>query len=304
MNAGPGLGLRQVVAGLYARYRPDLLVRVPRWVRRISYKKPDDWDEMTYSRKIKWRCQNPDPSIDYPKFVDKHLVKRTVARYFDSARVYDLVTDPESIDTGKLPPTYVMKATTGWDMSLLVFDGVIRGQNRTAIDMGRKADKKSLVEIAGRWLDSPEASRKCRKELHYRYIKPRIVFEEFLHPIDCELQHFLFFGKCKLARVIRRGFDHSGQGDYCFYDENWNAIHSDIYRSRRRRDVSAGSISLPRYDLLDKLESVCSRIDHVRADFFIVDNRPYFSEFTFTHAGGKNNFSDEWSQKLGQCWYA
>jgi len=135
---------------------------------RIS--KPADWDSRTFSQKVRWRCQHPDPGVDYRVWADKHLVKEVVRPRFNVAQTYYVTHNPADIDAARLPPTYVMKAAHGWDMSLLVVDGIVQGGNRNIVFKGRRADSGILQSVARAWLESPAEHLRRARERHYGFV--------------------------------------------------------------------------------------------------------------------------------------
>lgn len=65
---------------------------------------------------------------------------------------------------------------------MLVEDGIIRGQNRNREMDGVPANKTNLQAVAQTWL-RPH-SRLPFNEIQYRFVRPRILFEEYLYPIE------------------------------------------------------------------------------------------------------------------------
>lgn len=265
--------------------------------------KPFLWRLRTYSRKVAWRCRHPDPHIDYRTWVDKHLAKAIARPHFKVAESYLVATRPEDIDIARLPPTFVMKATHGWNMSLLVVDGIVRGGNRDLADAGRVADTAFLREVAQGWLDSKREARRRARERHYRQVDPGILFEQFIEPVDHELQLFLFDGRFRLALVGYRGFHHAAS-THRLYDEHWRRLPPGSPEAESRYEWAAPETPRPPAQLFDDLERLCRHIDHVRADFFVSDGQYYFSEFTFTHNAGQPGFIGRYDAELGRFWAA
>jgi len=264
--------------------------------------KPRDWHERPYSQKIVWRCKHPDPMVDYARWTDKFLAKEFVAAHFDVAETYAATCDPNTIDFERLPETFVMKATHGWNMSLLVEDGVVQGGNRTLGSKTRKCSTALLRETAAGWFSSKTEKKRRKRQKHYRQLKPGILIEEFLTPIDYELQLFLFEGRCRFAMVIFREFHHSTVA-HQLYNEEWELLEPGSQEFGELYWNGEAVIAPPPSDLLETLQSLCAPIDHVRADFFVCGGRYYFSEFTFTHNGGRGaGFVGKHDAELGRFW--
>ena len=48
----------------------------------MNARKPPNWETLSFSDKIAWQCDNPDPAIDYAAMADKHRVKEIVRDKF------------------------------------------------------------------------------------------------------------------------------------------------------------------------------------------------------------------------------
>jgi hypothetical protein len=265
-------------------------------------RKPDDWAKRSFSQKIAWRCRNPDPKIDYAVWVDKHQVKKLVGGTFDVADTYLVVHDPADIDTKCLPDTFVMKATHGYNMSLLVENGIVKGGNRTTEGSWRLCESRYLQRVAQGWLNSHGERQRRRRERHYQQVRPGILFEQSLDPVDYELQLFLFDGQCRFAMVIYRGFHHK-QVSHRLYDENWQPLEPGSDDAASSYERTREDIAQPPIELLENLRGLCQSIDHVRADFLVCGGRYFFSEFTFTHnAGAGPGMIGRYDPDLGLFW--
>ena len=93
-------------------------IRRPRYSKEPSPDgaKPPGWQGWTFSRKVAWQALNPDPRVDYRTWVDKNRVKDLVRPVFDVAETFLAVERAEDIDADRLPDTFVMKATHGWNI--------------------------------------------------------------------------------------------------------------------------------------------------------------------------------------------
>ena len=263
--------------------------------------KPRNWSKFSFSRKVKWRCSNPDPQVNYRDLVDKYRVKQKVANCFATPETYLFVDGSEEFDFSKLPPTYVMKATHGWDMSLLVTDNVVQGENRNRNDAGRRADAGYLAGVVESWLDPEREIWRLSGERQYKFVRRGVIFEEFLEPVDYELQLFLFHGKCRLAMVFYRGFDHSVMT--CrLYHPLWRPLAPASPPGERLYERVAPDPPPPPKSLMKSLKQLCSTFDHVRADFYVSKGKYYFGEFTFTHNNGKPGLIGKYDQQLGEFW--
>ena len=263
---------------------------------------PRDWEGLTFSQKVKWRCRHPDPKVDYASWVDKYRAKTLVAGLFAVPRTYAIVRDPEEIAALALPDTFVMKATHGWNMSLLVENGTVRGGNRSARDAGRPSDPAYLRDVATAWMNSKDEECRRKAQRHYRRVAFGVMFEAYVRPVDYEVQIFLFGGRFRLTLVFFRPFVFENVA-HQIYDEDWTLREASA--AQLGAPPSPGiAVPRPSASLFEALERLCRPIDHVRVDFMVSDGRYHFSEFTFTHNGhrGRPGFIASFDAELGRYW--
>ena len=81
-----------------------------------------------------------------------------------------------------------------------------------------------------------------------------------------------------------------------FYDMNFHPVHIDHGFPRKQPEFDCPV----NFDLMKELAIKLSKdIPFVRIDFFDVDGRVYFGEFTFYDWGGMRPFGGDWDKKLG-----
>lgn len=269
--------------------------------RLFAPRKPENWDKLTFSQKIAWRCAHPDPDVDYAVYADKFRAKEIVRGRLPFPETIAYHTRVDEIDARALPPTYVMKASHGWKMSLLVENGIVRGTNFGADASGRAADTKYLLDVARSWMASRDERKRRNSERHYRSVKPGILFEAQIEPIDFELKLFLFHGQLRYAQVFYRDFHH-GNMRYRHFDGGWRELPADESNASVYA-TEADAISIPGPTTMKTLAAICGGIDHVRVDLYHACDDFYFSEFTFTHNGtGGPGLIGNFDASLGAFW--
>ena len=266
--------------------------------------KPPEWKTWTFSEKILWRCENPDPKVDYAIWADKYEAKRFVGHMFDVAETFSAVRDIADLTTEGLPDAFIMKATNGWNMNLLVEDGLVRGTNTKTDDAGQPADAAYLRQVAEDWSNSFSMRSLLKRQKHYRQITPGVLFEERLAPIDYELQLFLFEGRLRYATVVFRDFHfHLTKVRHRSYDRHWQCLAPGSDEAAELYETSEKIIPRPPAKLLKDLKTLCRAIDHVRADFLVCGGKYYFCEFTFTHNGVNGpGLIGKYDAELGAFW--
>jgi hypothetical protein len=190
-----------------------------------------------------------------------------------------------------LPSSFVMKANHG-----CAFVEVVRDKSQTSFE--------ALSQLATKWLSIDYYS--VSRERQYRFIKPRLYFEQLLldssGKIPADLKMHVFGGHadgpCIHSQIIKDRFG-DARGD--IYDEHW-----------RRLDVKAGPYTpsdapIPRPENWDLVQSIAARLaadfDYVRVDLYSVGGKVYFGELTFTPGAGRTRFvpgshEDYWGRML------
>lgn len=232
-----------------------------------------------YSDSILLRCLQPD--MRWVELTDKLAVRDYVRDKIGEAHLIPLIAVPETFTRevfDALPTSFVMKANHG-----CAFVEVVRDKSQTSFE--------ELSKLAKKWL-SIDYYRVSR-ERHYRFIEPRLYFEQLLVDsegrIPADLKIHVFGGHPEGPRIQWMIIaDRFGDARGDIYDENW-----------RRMDVRFGPYApsdkpIPRPAYWDKVQYVAARLaeefDYVRVDLYALGDQVYFGELTFTPGAGRMRF--------------
>lgn len=229
-------------------------------------------DPVRFSEKLiflKLKCYNHDPAVRM--CADKYAVRAYIAekgfqRYLnDLLYVYD---DADSIDFSALPQRFVLKWNFGAGYNIICPD-----KDRLDTEKARKQLKK--------W--GKEKYHLYNGELQYKGIRKKIICERFLGdnggtvPDDYKL--YCFNGKVRAIFVM------SGRGRELrtmFLSPEWEILgNTEKYKPLDR-------IAKPKClsEMIEFAESISGRFPFVRVDLFVIEDKIYFGELTFTPAGG------------------
>ena len=131
-------------------------------------------------------------------------------------------------------------------------------------------------------------------------MKPRIFAEAYMEDEFGELRDYKWFcfdGEPKAMFVASDRQKNDEETKFDFYDENFN--HLPITNGHPN---SSTFIEKPKgFDIMKELASKLSKgLPEVRMDFYDVNGKVYFGEFTFFHWGGLMPFEPrEWDLKFG-----
>ena len=240
---------------------------------RIKQKRKLDLNNpQSYSEKLQWiKVYYKNPLLT--KLVDKYTVRGCVKKKCPEILVPLLWQgfDARDIPWKKLPEKFVIKVTHGSGFNIICTDK-------------DKIDKEDVVAKTDKWLKSKFI--KCYGEWFYGVERPRIIIEQYLEngtgdvPEDYKIMCF------------------DGHPQYIVVDtDRYKGHKRNLYNTdwTFRSDVSLGfpndvAIVPPSSEITSKLlkyaEELSKGFPHVRVDLYIVNNRIYFGEMTFTNGAG------------------
>lgn len=243
---------------------------------------PTTFTGKLFQRMLQW---DESPPLLAQAWTDKHEAKQKANDALGpghTAKLYWKGTEPRDIPFRELPLPHVIKARHGSRMNLIAHEDL---------------DQLDIIETAERWMQRNYYDH--AREGQYRTLTKGILIEECLQNSDgSPLLDFKFW--CFHGRPIVVHVDNPDQSINPFFDMGWNLL--DLHY---RKDCP-----LPRLDRpanFDQMREMAAQLalgwDFVRVDLFSADNKPYFSEMTFTpNAGGMHFLPAEWDARLGSYW--
>lgn len=262
---------------------------------RLHFDHDIDWDNpISLIDKTYWMLLHTDTS-EWTRCADKYLVRDYVKECgFDNMLVplYGKWDNANEIDFNSIPNEFVIKTNHSCGTCIIVKD-------KQRLDVSKT--KKRLNE----WLSIPYGY--SGMQLHYTTIVPCIMAEKLLtndvkgaavspnSMIDYKI--WCINGKAESVLVV---YDRRG-GRYCLelYDLNWNKKR-DCMKPLDEYDLR--DVVIPKPVCLDEMivaaEKLAKPFPEVRVDFYVLNNRPYIGEMTFTT--GYGYFTDEYYNELGR----
>ena len=249
-------------------------------------KKLDLSNPQTFSEKLQW-LKLYDREKIYTKLVDKYEVKSFVAKTIGNEYIISTIgvfDKFEDIDFSKLPKQFVIKCTH--DSGGLV---VVKDKNEINI----KEIKKQINKYLNRNFYY------LNREWPYKNIRPRIIIEKYMEDNKTkELRDYKFFcfnGKVKFMFIATDRSKHETK--FNFYDLNFKLLPFKQHYPNDDRQIEKPA----NFDKMISLaEKLAKNIPHVRIDFYEVNGKIYFGEFTFYHFAGFMPFEPElWDKKIG-----
>lgn len=238
-------------------------------------KKLDLENPVTLNEKLLWLKLNKymkDPLVT--KCADKYAVREYVAECGCSEILNELIgvwDRAEDISWDKLPDKFVLKWNFGAGMNIIC-------------DNKQKLDKDETLKQLKKW--GKVKYWLSHSEMQYKYAPKKIVCEKYLNDgkgfLPQDYKVYCFNGKpTHVMLCVGREFGHP---KFYFFDKNWEL-------SRISRDSKAApenfTVEKPKCieDIFKFAEILSKPFPFVRADFYVVDDKVYFGELTFTPAG-------------------
>lgn len=203
-------------------------------------------------------------------------------------KLYGSWNSAKDVDFDSLPNSFVIKANNGCGTVKVVED-------KTKIDI------KKLRKEMNQWLRLPFGYSNA--QIHYTKIKPCLLAEEVL-PNDykqlsptsmADFKVWCINGKAQCIQITYNR--KKGMHDVDVYDTNWNRMLDKLCQQAHKNE----NLVFPKPDCLDELLKVAEKLavpfPEVRADFYIVNNKPTIGELTFS--AGYPAFTEEYYEELG-----
>lgn len=243
----------------------------------------------TYNRILFRLRTGKKANLDNPKTFNEHILARKVkldeyglCQYTDKYGVREYVAQVigedhlvpnfgvwekgEEIPLRELPVPCVLKATHGSGWNVIVKD-------KQAKDIEQKISNLQKTLNRNYYYKS--------REKNYRDIPPRIVCEEFISPRDkrglIDVKAYCFRGEAKFLNICysEKGREYSGL--FTLTGESLGAQDDSCHMEVPDIRQISKAVSLS--------EQLAKPFDFVRVDFYLADEKIYFSELTF-HSGG------------------
>lgn len=231
----------------------------------------------TYNEKLQWiKLYDKNPLMT--KCCDKYAVREYVKQQGCEDILNHLIWqgfDPGEIPFSKLPKKYVIKVTHGSTFNIIQ-NGELQITQNEIISRCRKWLKAKFLPCYGEWF--------------YGVERPRVIVEDFIESADDtqlrDYKVFCFNGHPKMIRVDTDRFTNHKMD---FFDCNWNRINN----AGMGYEISGRAIEKPICinRVLDYAAKLSAPFKHARVDFYIVKDKIYFGEITFTNGAGFDRFS-------------
>lgn len=253
----------------------------------VTGKKLNLDNPLTFNEKLQWlKVNNHNPL--FSTMVDKYAVKQFVVEKIGEEYVVPTIGVWKSFDDinfDALPQQFVLKCTHD-------SGGLIICKDKNLLDLAEA--KKKIGRCLKRnfyysWYEFP-----------YKNVKPRIIAEQYLAGADGDVVDYkvhCFNGKARFVLTCSERFSETGLKED-FYDLSWNRM--PVARPDHPNSEKGTPKPKTFAKMIDFAESFAKGIPFLRVDFYEVDAKLYFGEFTFFPASGLNAFVPKsWDETFG-----
>lgn len=273
----------------------DPQIEMKRVYKKVFHKSPNLEEPKDLVEKTYWLQLHSDTSL-WTRCADKYGLKGYVEelglkQYLPN--LYGKWDKAEDIDLSGIDKPCILKTNNGCAQCVIVKDP-------------KSVDIAEIREKFKRWLKVPYGY--AGGQLHYTRIKPCVIAEELLESpeedkkispnslIDYKVWCFSGEPECIWVAYNR---NNGVCVDMALYDVNWNPIPQFLRNTVT--DTYRPENVIPKPLCLEEMLEVASKLSkpfpEVRADFYIIDNKPVIGELTFT--AGYGFYTDEYYDYLG-----
>ena len=279
-------------------YRKMIVVRNPekemcRVYSSVFHRNPDLKNPIDIIEKIYWMQLHSDTTL-WTQCADKYAMRDYVRGCgFENylPRLLGKWEKPEDVDFNTLPAEFVIKTNNSCGTVVIVHDK-------------SKLDKKGVCRKLRRWLKIQYGWSGA--QLHYTRIHPCIIAEELLHQDEdqkafspesmVDFKVWCINGEPECVIVVY-GRNRMGYA-LDLYDISWNRISEKLHKNGHFK-YRETKISKPACleEMLEIAQKLAKPFGEVRVDFYVVNNKPFIGELTFTTAYGV--FTEDYYKYLG-----
>lgn len=228
-----------------------------------------------FNEKLQWlklKCYQNDPLVI--QCADKVRVREYVEQcgcgemLIECIGVYD---DPEEIPWEQLPEKFVLKCNHGAGYNIVC---------TAKSELNIEETKKQLKD----WLKDDYSLTYA--EMHYHKISRKIICEKYIQPEDGILPDdykvYCFDGEAYCTMLCKER-EQEENCKYYFFDKNW------IFRPWDKSTADLTNVQIEKPKQFDKMlayaEKISKGFPFVRVDLYVMDDKIYFGEMTFTPCG-------------------
>lgn len=229
-----------------------------------------------YNEKLQW-LKLHDRNTEYSRLVDKYQAKQIAAKIIGEEYIVPVVGGPwksiDDIETDKLPQKFVLKVSHD-------SGGVVICNDKKNFDW-KKAKRKLKRALKSNYYY-------VGREWPYKNIVPCIFAEEYLDIQDeSGLIDYKFMCFDGIPRVMFTVTERNKGTKVDFFDMNFNHLPIVRHYPNSQKEIKKPE----QFELMKELSrKLAQDFPHVRIDFYEIEGKIYFGEWTFYPGNGLEEF--------------
>lgn len=263
-------------------------VAVRRYYKKITGKSLNLELPETFCEKLNW-YKLKGKNLLMEKCANKYTLREYVRENGYERCLNDLLgvyTDVDSIDLSQLPDKFVIKASHGTHMQIIVKDK-------------KQLDWNYSKKLMKSWMRQDIYWR--GREWVYKDMPRHLIIEKYLEDESGELRDYKIFCFNGVPRFIQNDIGRFQKHIRNYHYTDWTVMDMTDYVG------NDPTLDIPAPKSLDEMLAISKVLSKpfqfVRVDFYEVNGQPYIGEMTFFHEGGSIVFiPDEWNKKVGEFW--
>ena len=261
--------------------------------------RPKNWEYLKFSEKIKIYGENVNKN--HAIFADKLRIKGIIKKFnlpdlYHAKLIKVFNKNNDSLNLQELPKNCVIKSNNGWNDIIIVENGNIK----LMLARGRKMSPQ--IENYGPWKRKALSTFIKKREQQYQYIEPEVFAEEYLGDNLSDYKFYCIHGKVQFILLTKGRFEKLCK---IYYDKQLNKLNIRVTGgSNYCEDYNFSTNEVKIFKrMIEMSEIISSLFEFSRIDFYLIDNKIYFGEITFTPAACNINIKPEsFNKKLGLEW--
>lgn len=239
-----------------------------------------------FNEKIQW-LKLYDRNPEYHNLVDKYEVKKIIAQKIGKEHIIETIgiwNTFDEIDFEKLPNQFVLKCTHDSGSAVICKDK-IRFDIKSAGTKLEFCRKRNYYCLSREWV--------------YKDLRPRIIAEVYMKDaVEPDLKDYKIFCFNGIPRLIQVDGDRFSGHYRNLYTTTWKYIDGYIEYPTNSNKIS--DVPKQLNEMLRLAKILSEGILFVRVDFYIINEKIYFGELTFSHgAGYEDIFPESLEMEMG-----
>ena len=266
----------------------DMLAKHPNWmsdkwwlsvVWKESMGYALDWkNPKTLNEKLQW-LKLYDHNPLYTTLVDKLKVKEYVAKVIGGEHIIPTLAiykNVDEINIDALPNKFVLKCNHDSGSVVICRDKITFDLDAAK----RKLDKAQHFNFYYQ-----------QREWPYKYVKPLIFAETYIGE-DADVKDYKLFTFNGNPEIVQVDYDRFKEHKRNFYNANvWQYIEMQNEYPNDKQNIEDRPNGLE--EMLQCAKTLSASLPFVRMDFYCINKKIYFGEFTLYHGGGFTKFNPQ-----------